>query len=61
MFHPQNWMAYEQYPSAWKAKEFTVIVFSENELPTAESSSCSVQGQYAYLECLAVQTSPSKT
>jgi len=31
-------MAYEQYPSAWKAKESTVIVFSENELPTAESS-----------------------
>lgn len=38
MFHHQNWMAYEQYPSAWKAKEATVIVFSENELPTAESS-----------------------
>ena len=38
MFHPQNWMAYEQYPSAWKAKESTVIVFSENELPAAESS-----------------------
>ena len=31
-------MAYEQYPSAWKAKESSVIVFSGNELPTAESS-----------------------
>ena len=31
-------MAYEHYPSAWKAKESSVIVFSENEQPTAESS-----------------------
>ena len=31
-------MAYEHYPSAWRAKESSVIVFSENELPTAESS-----------------------
>lgn len=31
-------MAYEQYPSAWKAKESSVIVFSENELLTPESN-----------------------
>ena len=31
-------MAYQHYPSAWRAKESSVIVFSEKELPTAESS-----------------------
>ena len=31
-------MAYERYPSAWKAKESSAIFFAENELPTAESS-----------------------
>ena len=31
-------MAYEDYPSAWKAKESSEIVFSKNELPTAENS-----------------------
>ena len=31
-------MAYEQYPSAWKAKASSAIFFAENELPTAESS-----------------------
>ncbi|KAL9963348.1 hypothetical protein ACROYT_G032545 [Oculina patagonica] len=33
-----NWMAYEMYPSAWKAKESSKIVFSKNELPTAENN-----------------------
>jgi len=31
-------MAYQHYPSAWKAKESAGIVFSKNELPTAGSS-----------------------
>lgn len=38
IFDLQNWMAYQQYPSAWEAKESSVIIFSENELPNAESS-----------------------
>ena len=37
-FYHQNWMAYQHYPSAWKAKESSVIVFSENELPAAENN-----------------------
>ena len=37
-FVHQNWMAYEQYPSAWKAKESSALVSSENELITAENS-----------------------
>ena len=38
VFDHQTWMVYERYPPAWKAKESSAIFFSENELPTAESS-----------------------
>lgn len=38
VFDHQNWMAYERYPSAWKAKESSAIFFSENELPSAENN-----------------------
>ncbi|KAJ7391078.1 hypothetical protein OS493_020098 [Desmophyllum pertusum] len=33
-----NWMAYEQYPMAWEAKESSENVFSEKEIPTADNN-----------------------
>ncbi|XP_078382502.1 uncharacterized protein LOC144665191 isoform X2 [Oculina patagonica] len=33
-----SWMAYEQYPSPWEAKESSSVVFSDNEVPTAETN-----------------------
>lgn len=40
-------MAYERYPSSWKAKEASEIVFSEKEVPTAQNnySLCKVRIQ----------------
>ncbi|KAL9961213.1 hypothetical protein ACROYT_G030116 [Oculina patagonica] len=35
---PQNWMAYEQYPSSWQAKESSEVAFYDNEVPTAENN-----------------------
>ncbi len=37
-FLHQNWMAYESYPSVWDAKESSEIIFSENEVSTAQNN-----------------------
>ena len=33
----KNWMAYENYPQNWRAKESKTILFSGKELPSAEN------------------------
>ncbi|KAL9961211.1 hypothetical protein ACROYT_G030114 [Oculina patagonica] len=33
-----NWLAYENYSSSWNAKESLKLVFSKNEVPTAEKN-----------------------
>ncbi|XP_022786569.1 uncharacterized protein LOC111326757 [Stylophora pistillata] len=33
-----NWMAYEHYPLAWKAKESSTVKFSDNEVPSTRDS-----------------------
>ena len=31
-------MAYETFPPSWEAKESSLLVFSENEVPTIENN-----------------------
>ncbi|KAJ7369459.1 hypothetical protein OS493_038796 [Desmophyllum pertusum] len=33
-----NWLAYEDYPSSWEAKESSEVTFSNNEVPAAENN-----------------------
>ncbi|KAM7430200.1 hypothetical protein ABFA07_019055 [Porites harrisoni] len=33
-----NWMAYETFPSSWEAKESSLLLFSENEVPAIENN-----------------------
>ena len=40
----KNWMAYEQYPMAWEAKESSEIVFSEKDTVDNNHALCKVRG-----------------
>ncbi|KAJ7362157.1 hypothetical protein OS493_013249 [Desmophyllum pertusum] len=33
-----NWLAYEDYPSSWEAKDSSEVTFSNNEVPAAENN-----------------------
>ena len=37
-FSFQNWMAYEHYPTVWKVKEWSKILFSNYEIPLAQNN-----------------------